>query len=304
VISSIEIRRFRGIRRGKLENLTPLTILVGPNGCGKSSVLDALLIGASENPQDAMQRVVQRHPGVTGGTRWFMWRAKTADPALVQVTTDAGATRKCKLELPGPTSLSCRAVDPGKVTFEGVKEIRLLGPHGFGKQVPLYELYAQTVQQGRRNDANAIIGHVVPGMDHLEILTEGDTPVLHLVYEDHSVPVALSGDGVHALVRQCLELASRPEGVVLFEEPEVHQHPGAIWQTARAILAAVRRDIQVILSTHSLEMIDAVVAESSEEDVAKLSLYRLELENGKLITVRHEGSEVEFSRCQVEKDLR
>lgn len=40
MIKSIAITRFRGIVQGALGSLTPLVVLVDPNGCGKSSVLD------------------------------------------------------------------------------------------------------------------------------------------------------------------------------------------------------------------------------------------------------------------------
>jgi AAA15 family ATPase/GTPase len=70
------------------------------------------------------------------------------------------------------------------------------------------------------------------------------------------------------------------------------------------VLAAVRRDIQVILTTHSLELIDALLAASCNEDLERLSLYRLELEDGRLISVRMPGPDVAFSRNQIENDLR
>jgi AAA15 family ATPase/GTPase len=84
----------------------------------------------------------------------------------------------------------------------------------------------------------------------------------------------------------------------------VHQHPGAIRQSARAILAAVRRQIQVILTTHSLELIDALLAESSDEDLAKLSLYRLQLQGGALKSSRLPGPDIAFARTTIEDDLR
>jgi predicted ATPase len=90
----------------------------------------------------------------------------------------------------------------------------------------------------------------------------------------------------------------------LLEEPEVHQHPGAIRQSARAILAAVRRQIQVMLTTHSLELIDALLAESSAEDLAQLSLYRVQLQNGVLTSSRLAGPDIAFSRSEIEDDLR
>ncbi|NQT14746.1 MAG: ATP-binding protein [Planctomycetes bacterium] len=150
----------------------------------------------------------------------------------------------------------------------------------------------------------SIFKQVVPGARDIRILTEGNEPLVHIVYGDHSVPAALAGDGMYSLLRLSFELASRPDGTVLLEEPEVHQHPGAIRQTVRAILAAVRRGIQVVLTTHSLELIDCLLAESSDEDIEKLSLYRLQLEQGVLRSHRMSGSEINFARTEIENDLR
>ena len=172
------------------------------------------------------------------------------------------------------------------------------------KQTPLHRLYSQAREQGRKAQAEALVAEVVPGVSELEILTEGDTPILHLVFEDRSVPVAFAGDGVYSLVQLCLELASLPRGVVLLEEPEVHQHPAAICQSVRAILAAVRRGVQVILTTHSLELIDYILAESSKEELQGLSVYRLQLKDGSLSSRRIDGSEVAFLRTEIESDLR
>ena len=47
MITSIEIQGLRGIREGRIEGLAPLTILVGPNGCGKSTVLEAIGVASA-----------------------------------------------------------------------------------------------------------------------------------------------------------------------------------------------------------------------------------------------------------------
>ena len=47
MFASIEIENFRGIAKGKLEGLAPLSVLVGVNNSGKSTVLEALhLVGS------------------------------------------------------------------------------------------------------------------------------------------------------------------------------------------------------------------------------------------------------------------
>ena len=101
-----------------------------------------------------------------------------------------------------------------------------------------------------------------------------------------------------------MELAVRQGGVALLEEPETHLHPGAIRQAARAIHAAVGRDMQIALSTHSLELIDALLAESPEQR-ERVTVFRTAIdENGCLLTHRAEGNEAYEARTKIEADLR
>jgi predicted ATPase len=145
---------------------------------------------------------------------------------------------------------------------------------------------------------------VVPGLSDIEILTDDEAPILHLVFADHSVPVEVAGDGIEMLLRLTPELASRPRGVVLMEEPEAHQHPRAIGQTAKAVLAAVRRGIQIIVSTHSLDLIDNLLAHSGDADLDRVSVHRLALAKGVLHCQRLAGKDVAFARSAIEDDLR
>ncbi len=111
---------------------------------------------------------------------------------------------------------------------------------------------------------DAVIPAVLEGARGLRVDTyeeDGrDEPVLLIDFADYSVPVAGAGSGIYAIVRLALEVAAPPGGLVLVEEPEAHQHPDVIAQTAKVLLAAARRDVQLIVSTHSLELIDALVA--------------------------------------------
>ena len=144
---------------------------------------------------------------------------------------------------------------------------------------------------------------IIPGATSIEILTEQNEPVLNVVYPDGAIPVAFAGDGIHALLRLLFELAACSGGLFLSEEPEAHQHPGAIRQSIRAILAAVR-DVQVVLTTHSLELIDILLAEAKPDDLEKLSLFRLKLQDGALASSRLAGKDVAFARNQIQDDLR
>ncbi len=335
VISSIEITRFRGIREGKLEDLTPLVVLVGPNASGKSSVLDALLVAGSRPIREGITQVVQRHQGLRYGARWLFWRTGIHGSSQIKVEAGRSGKRTCNLTplqpdrwTPFPVKCEIQentgAVRTGSVLLEFVDgntvaassgrepdtpvEIlpgaRLVEGHREDSEVPLNRLVTKAAEHGALEQLSEMIRELSPDLRDVRILTEADSPVVHLVRTDHSVPAALAGDGLYSLLRMSAQLATRREGTVLLEEPEVHQHPGAMRQTIRAILAAVRRDIQVILTTHSLELIDQILAESSDEDIERLSLYRLQLADGNLMCHRMAGDDVRFARVQIENDLR
>jgi predicted ATPase len=330
VIRAVEIKGLRGIREGKLLDLTPLVVFVGPNGSGKSTVIEGILIGASPDTANAVIEVIRRHEAGGSGPRWLLWKGGESGPTEVELTTDR-IVRKCELRLQrgrpegellitfvvinGPNQVGQGWIrglknkyhdhqSAGFFPVDDVPEVHLVEAYPTGFQRPLHDLYTKAVQQGRRKEAVEIISEVFPSVRNVEILTEHGEPILHFVFADYSVPASLAGDGIQSLLRLSLELAASGGGVALLEEPEVHQHPGAIRQSARAILAAVRRQIQVVLTTHSLELIDALLAESKDQDLGRLSLYRLQLQGGVLNSSRLPGPDIPFARSEIEDDLR
>lgn len=318
MIQSIEIHNLRGIEQGRLDDLTPLTVLVGPNGSGKSTVLDALLIGTSPTPGLALKQAAERRTDIREKERWLIRQIGGNKAAWVEVTNEHEKERRTELlfqtndnRIDGKTlaqagsSVAQFGIHYGAEVspIEGTPEVKLLDARAV--QEPLHKLYTRMVEQGRRKEASDTLRSVLPDLNHLEILTEDNSPIVHLVFENYSVPAALAGDGVYALLRLRLELALRAGGLVLLEEPEVHQHPAAIRQTAQAIHAAVRRGVQVVMTTHSLDLIDALLAESQNEtDLENLSVYSVRLKDGCLLTSRVAGSDVAFARAQIGDDLR
>lgn len=340
MITSIEIENLRGIRTGRLDGLAPLTVLTGPNACGKSTVLDALLIAASPDPADAVGRAVRRHPAVAGSARWLFLRDERK--ARIKVATAPGQTWERRLEWfehcseelleelirrrsPPPYSmihseenkLADDAAD-GWTAFGGdnqyeakrgggaglstVPFVRLVDP---GVAIPLHRTFTEVTQAGRRDAVEELLAELIPGFERLEIvaLTETDFG-LGVTKNGSSVPLGLSGDGIQAFGQLALEIAVAPQGLVLVEEPEVYQHPKAIRQSARALLANVRRGVQMVLTTHSLELIDALLAEADKRDLSGMALFNLALDKGELRSGRRAGTEIAFARETLENDLR
>lgn len=308
-ITSIGIVGFRGIRNGELRDLAPLSILVGPNGCGKSTVLEAIEIGTSDNAKHAVNQCVERRDNRE--IRWIVHGKESRALITCKGGTDYEGIVAIEIDRDNAGSdlrKIHRDVRPLAAGHQPIKppQAVLVDTHVRHQSRPfhLQELYTEAVKQGRRNLAQALVCQVVSGATGIEILTEKNIPIINVVFDDHSVPLSLVGDAIQRVFRIALELASRSEGIVLLEEPEVFQHPGTLRQTARVILASVKRGIQVILSTHSLELIDAILDQASDEELDATCVYRLQLDRGELRTSRLTGADAKFSRQQIEDDLR
>jgi hypothetical protein len=265
-------------------------------------------------------------PMPISGAKWLLWKSGSKGRAEITVLLEDGSKMQSELEMQDGSSKVYRLMmtcappgsqaivefRPGQVPGVGgtnsrsgmTGTVRLIETWTSASQQELHAIHSQAAQQGTRSQAIRIIQALIPEIQDLEILTEGNSPYLAARYADRAVPVALTGDGVHALIRLCYELAVSDSGLVLLEEPETHQHPAALVQTAAAILAAVRNNVQVVLSTHSLELIDALVAKATDEDIDKLALFRVRLDDGELLSSRLHGKDVVLSRTQIEDDLR
>ncbi len=339
IITGVSVSFFRGIITGELEDLKGLTLLTGPNGCGKSSILDALLIATSPKPHEAVGRAVKRHSTTRNGARWLIGvpRHLAADadfPATSIHVIDAshGTLNECHLQWSADSdagssklkgdppyseittydqfqakqSVTAFAADNSYVAVQKakgpLKEVRLVD---LVNPEPLDLTYSEAVKQGRKKEVLALLADVVPGLEGLDILTEVDRkPALYVVTGDKAVPAGLSGGGIQALLQLAVGLDASPGGLVLVEEPEVFQHPRSIRQGAKALLAAMRRGVQLVVTTHSLELIDAVVGQASAEDLEQVVLFNLALSDGELKSSRLPGPQVELARNTLEKELR
>jgi hypothetical protein len=331
VITGIEIERLRGIREGKLDDLTALTVLVGPSGSGKSTVLDALLIAASDSPADAIGRVVLRRAELPAGAPWLFERG--APDAAIKLHGDKKLERACTLKWkedpPGSgrsrvdyTVQHANAVRADAVTLFAVDNsynkpageptslgvfVRLVEATPGANHSSLVRVYEEAFQRGAQA-VRGMIPSVLDGAIGLRVGTYQDAgrdlPILHVEFADYSVPVAGAGSGVYAIVRLALEVAAPSGGIVLVEEPEAHQHPAVIAQAAKVLLGAARRGVQIIVSTHSLELIDALVASADESDLKTLSVVRVVLDKGLLRSSRFTGAMVATARTSIDEDLR
>lgn len=338
MLNGIEIKRIRGIQAGKLDNLSPLTILVGPNGSGKSSVLDALLIGSSSAMGDAVGRAVKRRVFSNHSAKDFFssghisatihaWGNEYERKVDLSWQQQPDSTVFNKLEYERRykpySQITCVSEDTSdrQTTYVGFANDNAYDVYYEGRiqaintrliettqNIHLGHLYSELVKQGKRRLMKQKFSHLIPDLDDIELLTdENDRPSLHIVKtigeKEVMVPLALAGDGLVGFARLAFSLLVKDEDIMLIEEPEVHQHPACIHRSADVILEAVRDGKQVILTTHSMELIEALLSNNSAQP-DQTALYKLVLKDGQLLTSRLSGDEILSERGSIEEDLR
>ncbi|MBI2322923.1 MAG: AAA family ATPase [Chloroflexi bacterium] len=118
-----------------------------------------------------------------------------------------------------------------------------------------------------------------PAIEDISPIRMGDDPWTTYVRLSHTaLPIMVMGDGFKAGF-VILAYATRG-GVLLLDAPDAFQHRKGLEVLARSLVhAAASLGSQVILSTHSLELLDLLISESVEKRTG-LHVYRFGLMDG------------------------
>jgi len=329
VIGRVLVRRFRGIREGLLEGLKQVTILIGRNGAGKSSVLEVLyLASACAAPRDEVRGVdkldyiVNRRGGRGSwdGSRGFLWyMGETEAPIEVQIDVKGRTLRFVAVDSPkgltkpqypvrlvtedgrlveleaGYASGSAEDIRAGRGVPIGIDgelaEVKrflegfLLVDGVLIRRPAAVESYAWPRLLVKRFDKHVVEmlrEELEPEAEGLTYAPSGEGYHLMLQTPRTAVRVDDLGDGVRsALLAAMLVLAYRPT-VLLVEEPELHMHPAGLYTYMKFLTRLAKEwGLQIIATTHSIELIQIAQALSRELGV-ELAVFYLEREDGVL----------------------
>ena len=332
MIKQLKIGNFRGIRAGTIDNFTALNVLVGPSGSGKSTVIDALYLAGSpkldeaqRHNQSPLSEITTRRgsAGPASMPAWLLWKHGRDGNAFIDMSNGSHAGRRVvELGVPEPyglpkasekftltdTAAPNTGRSPSELFFEDLGGVRIVSTLKTAANEPqteqLPDLFSATTTAGRQDELEDLLRKIDPKLQGLQILTQNQQPFLTLKYSDYVVPVELAGDGVVSLIRFCMKLTAYPARTLLIEEPELHLHYRAIQMAARALWGAVRQGKQIILTTHSLDLIDSLVTEAAEDALPKLTVFQMRCDGGDLRVNPVAGPDVKFQRMQLEAELR
>jgi energy-coupling factor transporter ATP-binding protein EcfA2 len=316
MIESLTIESFRGIEKAEISGLTSVSVLVGPNGSGKTTVMEAMHIVCQ--PLAGLMRALGGALRRANDSQWLTFQGRrtaalsfAANGVTVKVEVKSAESIAVFVQQNGESKYDLTLVEghwllKGTTTraanqsLAGLPPVKTLGPF---ESTSLEDRFSEASKLGFRGDLRRLAQDLLAPANDLEILLENHKPLLHVVYPGHSVPIDLVGEGVRTAVEIMCALAAPPSSLVLLEEPERHQHPRSLGLSCRAVWKAVAAGHQVVISTHSLEWIDYLLA-TAESQLEALSLFRLQLQNGVCNSVRVAGEELKEARHLVEDELR
>lgn len=343
MISSIKIEAFRGIKEGQLDGLGPITILVGPNNSGKSTCLEAIaLVGLADRLTEVVELLLHRRgPPLDALGHVISARAKQAD-IIVSLQNSTSFTCRLRVDYGSddqvdralseglshpmmPVTLELYGADgclfgwrsyvdrTGRIAFTADPDqtfrpypVRLVDVQTVGQRGTLEDAYTSIERAGRVKTVVQSLAKSMKGLVDLRILKSGQDFLLHAVFDGQPpVPVYLTGDGSKRLV----ELASAilgvdPDGVVLLEEPECFQHPRHLRELASLLIESAKAKRQIILSTHSIELVDLLLNAATDEGLDYPFVHRLRLIDGKLSSVVLNREQATVARQDLLEDLR
>jgi energy-coupling factor transporter ATP-binding protein EcfA2 len=305
VIHQLRLRNFKGVVEGEAE-LDKLTILVGPNNSGKTTILEALFLAPNPLrqvpyvPTTAVQLLLEYHKTLSEKGYAFLLNKYIANNMVIKVDDRELIFIK---DIGSGIGIYTSHLPPGYVSTTrkfGEREFFHLGylhPDGnvevrLDVQIANNTLllstklakYAHEYLQSRwieisNTRAPALISREVSRFvseEYVNVTAEpfmaGSMTFYAMLADGTRIRLSDLGAGVHLyVVNRLLYEHYRPD-VVLWDDLETHFNPRLLTHVAEWFADLVEEGKQVIVSTHSLEVVETLTAFVEDAAVLLTSL--------------------------------
>jgi predicted ATPase len=297
VIHQLRLRNFKGVVEGEAE-LDKLTILVGPNNSGKTTILEALFLAPNPLrqvpyvPTTAVQLLLEYHKTLSEKGYAFLLNKYIANNMVIKVDdlellftkiNGSGiAVKVTYLSQSGETGI----LDLGYLRPDGNVEVRsnvqianntLLLSTKLAKYAHEY-LQSRWIEISNMR-APALISREVSRFvseEYVNVTAEpfmaGSMTFYAMLADGTRIRLSDLGAGVHLyVVNRLLYEHYRPD-VVLWDDLETHFNPRLLTHVAEWFADLVEEGKQVIVSTHSLEVVETLTAFVEDAAVLLTSL--------------------------------
>lgn len=295
VLRRLSLVAYRGISGLVLEELTPVSLLVGTNNTGKSCILEAAgLLLRPLNPFQWVSAVC--HRDVDMALVDGLWSIFPGSEAL---RLEDGTQQSNALVLEGSTSGGSRRVEArcvasqvlGTAEAPGLSarvEVSVNGGPALSLKFPLTDAVVHEVQtcrvftvtpathystktlvghlsrvvdEGRKQLAVKLLQVFEPDVEDIDVTVSLGREAIRVKYRGRGVvDLASFGDGMRRAAALALALTRASQGILLVDEIEAGIHHTVLRPVcSRLIEAAALSKVQILATTHSLEAVDAII---------------------------------------------
>lgn len=348
MIKSFKVESYRGLQSLELSELENINIFVGPNNCGKTSILEAIILsGIFENVDLLMDTLVSRYHGFNTehfeslfpidkepiiGLKSMLDNGKSLHTYLVyrksQIINKEEPTRisnvfelKFSYEYDGITEKE--NPDMFIVRFEETEhrfnvELGKASQNILDIQIPcqfvsfsryldsreLIENVDKVLDQNLRKDLVEILNIFDPEIENFEIIGKGRTIKIFKKGEKSPLTLYDYGNGMYKAFYIATSALLAKNGVLLVDEIEAGIHSKALADfIAKLLEVCMDNNVQLFLTTHSLEAIDIILDDCGEQ-LEKTAIYHIKNKKQKTIGKRYSGKKLLDLRNEIGFDVR
>lgn len=295
ILQKLSLVAYRGISDLVLDGLSPVSLVVGANNAGKSSILEAagLLLrppdlnqwvnavrhrdldiplvdglwslfpgGEAIHPEDGQQQSeLIRLQGLTsGGCRTLEARCLVSQS--LGSTETADLTARVEVSVDGDPALTLKFPAPAALAHEvATYRVFTVTPATHYSTRALVEHLSRVVDEGKKQLAIRLLQVFDPNVEDLDVVLSLGREAVRLTHSTRGVvDLASFGDGMRRSAALALALTRASQGVLLVDEIEAGIHHTVLRQVLSKLLeAAATSGVQILATTHSLEAVDAVI---------------------------------------------
>jgi len=325
MISTLELRQFRGLEHVKFENLGRANLIVGGNNTGKTSVLEALvLLHGSTEQLKSLPRTFRELPRSEQDLGLGFWKLLVRGDNIdeFKVQGDAEMLRGTKYE-------GKWIIGPGEKVNSAVVTLHNNGNAGVNNVERALKLSILSTKQAAPETVSDLFNQIAPlnpeNEDKLEeLLRKSIEPRLrrlryakpqgthtHLVYADLGngpmLPFTQLGQAfARTLQVYCEIFAERPQ-ILLVDEIENGLYYEGLEDYWRGLMAVLEdQDVQLFATTHSRECMEAAHRTAAAMEGDPLRFLRLDrrVDDPEQIVATSFGTEEMATAIEFNREMR
>ena len=315
MFKSIHISHFRGIRSVDIENLKRVNLFFGKNNCGKSSILEAILLlcGPSNPVLPLRINILRGYQGITekdflldfynlSNTPIFIHnnhrrlqikpiKSESKDVSIEQLHTfnnrEASAYHGLLLEY---TEGDSPKVYSSSITIPSNAEIKKLHTKTDSRfvetiyaeyipanymQIQMQDKYAKIVVQKGNQAIVKVLQSIEPRINTIQLV---GSEVMVDIGLPQLLPINMLGDGIRKIFSILVTIAYCKDGILLVDEVDNGFHFSAMKTLWQAILMMTcENNVQLFITSHNIDSVKGLIEAYKEnpEEQANLTVYKL-----------------------------